>query len=668
MKTSKILATLLALALLMVTALPMSVRAAVGDTEGLEGSITITPPDSGLLSLTADNFAAYKLFDLVAIRGIGNLDPTGDPPVITGFDPYTPYNPDSDSESIDPATSAHFVYEPATWLQAFLTEVNSPTYTTNPELFRKWLQAQAYDTDAMVALAKAIAKYEHEATGTEAAALATAKAGDAIQTGVNIAFNDLSYGYYLVVGYGDRTDYGTPTDPSAPKGRVITRGMLVNVPEEVIEDDLVTELDPNPDRVLKADAPTLDKLVLDDEKNDRYNSSVEEPWDEDAEKEIGELYSYKITVKIPDDYSMKGFDLDKYIFRIYDELEPGITLAKDQGSAAFDPTNPEGDDYPLADITVTRIRGDQSDVLTPGDETENYTLTYEKWNNADPPARVPDAPLPNANVHEKFTVQINSSAFAAGTVQAGDEILIEYKARLNQFAKIGPTNPNENDAWLEYSNNPNWDDDSTGETPHDKTRVYTYAFQIKKVDGEDNVTTLAGAKFTLSRHDPSDGGKPLATSSTELPYNPMKFILTDGKYRVLDATQTVGQTIIATPTNGVLTFEGLDEGIYWLTETEAPTGYNLLEDPIKIMISSAGVVTFIDNDEDLEDRSNLGVLTGGQYILVQNHTGGILPGTGGIGRTIFYAASAVITLGLAAFVAYLVIRRRKKLLGAPSNV
>ena len=92
-------------------------------------------------------------------------------------------------------------------------------------------------------------------------------------------------------------------------------------------------------------------------------------------------------------------------------------------------------------------------------------------------------------------------------------------------------------------------------------------------------------------------------------------------------------TKITTGDTGKFTIQGLDAGIYYLTETQQPAGYNKLKDPLKIVIGENGTIT-------VDDKSITGT-----DVKVLNQTGSILPSTGGMGTTLFYIFGAILVIG-----------------------
>ena len=73
--------------------------------------------------------------------------------------------------------------------------------------------------------------------------------------------------------------------------------------------------------------------------------------------------------------------------------------------------------------------------------------------------------------------------------------------------------------------------------------------------------------------------------------------VSDGVFRPAKGTETVADDkTVVTDNNGKLQFTGLKEGTYKVKEIKAPTGYNLLKDPITVTISA----TYDENTGILE--------------------------------------------------------------------
>ena len=99
-----------------------------------------------------------------------------------------------------------------------------------------------------------------------------------------------------------------------------------------------------------------------------------------------------------------------------------------------------------------------------------------------------------------------------------------------------------------------------------------------------------------------------------------------------------------TDNKGIVTFAGLGVGTYTLTETEAPTGYNKLANPITITITAEPTLegpnwTVKKGDESLSKPTGIYELT------IENNQGATLPGTGGIGTALFYPAGTLLSAG-----------------------
>ncbi|SQC85083.1 surface protein [Clostridium perfringens] len=213
-----------------------------------------------------------------------------------------------------------------------------------------------------------------------------------------------------------------------------------------------------------------------------------------------------------------------------------------------------------------------------------------------------------------------------------DGLTLEYQATLNENAvvdtKVNDGNPN--DITLEYTNNP--DIQNSNKTINDKVTSYTWGFGVKKVDAEDITKDLAGAEFSVKDSVGNILGKYTYDKNGNV-------ILLNGN-GVTDA-------------NGVVTFTGLDEGNYFITEEKAPNGYSLLKEPVKVTITAqkysngdyTGQATIaVTNGNTAGSIVNDITMNDGNVLFnvqIKNYSGISLPGTGGLGTDGF------IKIGLA---------------------
>lgn len=227
--------------------------------------------------------------------------------------------------------------------------------------------------------------------------------------------------------------------------------------------------------------------------------------------------------------------------------------------------------------------------------------------------------------------------FNENSLQANDTVVVTYSATINSNAVVG-TAGNDNETWLKYGNN--------GETTHGKTKTYTWKFDILKyfTDSNDTKQYLADVEFVLYR-------KNNTTNTTEY----AKF--DSNKLSGWTATESDATKLKTNATSNVVV-EGLDAGTYFLKETATPVGFNSLTSDVEVKITSScnkldGATYAVEykmvNEEDFTD-------TGDEKVVpIENNRGTTLPGTGGIGTTIFY----VIGGGLMAAAAILLITKKR---------
>lgn len=226
-----------------------------------------------------------------------------------------------------------------------------------------------------------------------------------------------------------------------------------------------------------------------------------------------------------------------------------------------------------------------------------------------------------------FTLAFNDS-YVAGKV--GETIVVTYTATLNEKSVVAG---NKNSATLHYGNK---------QTVNKETTTYTHEFDLVKVDGTANEggthTLLNGAEFKLYE---------TKTSDTAL-----RFVKNaDGSYRVALNTENTenGENVTDTiVVNGKVHISGLDKVNYWLDETRAPDGYNKLTERQEVKLSEGSQNATLETGATTWAEGNGGVV-------VENNAGTVLPGTGGMGTTLFYVIGGGL---MVAAVVLLVTKKR----------
>lgn len=313
-----------------------------------------------------------------------------------------------------------------------------------------------------------------------------------------------------------------------------------------------------------------------------------------TDAKIGDTLTFTLTSTIPD---MSAYGT--YTFNFKDTLSKGLTFG-------------QVDSVKVGDMTLTK--------------DTDYTVT-----------------TPTASNNNTLTVAMKDFK-TKQQVNAGKKITVTYTATLNKDAVVGGAG-NVNSATIQYSNNPSTS--GTGESEPSKVRIFTYGFTVDKYTGDkyaDDATRLAGAEFTLA---PKNG-----TAISFVQVNAGS-ATANAVYRVAKAGETGTTTTITTPENGKVDFQGLKNGEYTLTETEAPAGYNKLASAIGVKVdgrndgtdTTNATVTITynnDNGNDYNQTASNGVIP------VRNKSGAILPGTGGMGTIAFTVIGVlVIALGVA---------------------
>lgn len=247
----------------------------------------------------------------------------------------------------------------------------------------------------------------------------------------------------------------------------------------------------------------------------------------------------------------------------------------------------------------------------------HITLNNDEVNNDSYSILLKSNPTTETKPSDDCTFEIKFSETFCDSLNAGDRIIVSYSATLNENAVVGNAG-NKNDTWLKYGNGT--------DTAHSSTTTKTYEIPVFKYTKKgSNETPLAGAKFTLSKS--ADGSSPINLIKVS------KETDTKLTYRVAKEGETSYVTEITTPSKGEFVIQGLDADTYYLTETEAPKGYNKLAAAINVKIDSSGNI-YLNGSNNVNAGD----------VKVENKTGTLLPSTGGMGTTIIYMAGAILVI------------------------
>lgn len=374
----------------------------------------------------------------------------------------------------------------------------------------------------------------------------------------------------------------------------------------------------------KAEIPTLDKKIVENNQEVPANTAS-----------IGDTVKFRINTAVP----AKAADFNKYYFIINDTLCTGLT---------FQPTSVK--------VYSKASTADEYTLL----DSEKYTVK-----------------VANIDTDTFRVVLHNAKSYA------GQNIRVEYNAVLNENCDRTVAG-NENIANLTYSNDPNFDyegeneptnteDKVTGFTPDVNTKTYTTGIKILKIDGETK-ERLTGATFEISGQKVNqvitvaetyaqdadgtyyklkDGSytETAPTPQTEGQYasTTVKYKLTKNEVTKNSEGTDLKKVSAAVDAQGYLTFEGLGKGTYYIKETAAPANYNQILEPFTVVIDADPNLT-APNWEVGDSTDNLQTVTTlvdnmfVKELKIENNKGVILPGTGGIGTTVFYVVGGVLIL------------------------
>ena len=419
------------------------------------------------------------------------------------------------------------------------------------------------------------------------------------------AFADIAGQHLSGTTSGTLGEYneGSYTISGLAAGYYLVKDKDDSVPGTDAYTDFILKVVQNTTVTPKSYVPTVEKKVQEDDKYTQ-DGGYGNGYNDVADWNIGDAVPFKLIGTLPANFA----DYDTYQYIFHDTLSDGLDL-NERSIKVYYASDKAGTDK-------TEISSEKYTVNVPGtEETDKCS----------------------------FEVAFADLTSVEG-VTANKYIIVEYTATLNKDAEIGlPGNPNK--VYLEFSNNPNsGGEGDTGKTPEDKVIVFTYELDVTKVDGANADTKLKDAEFKL--YDANG-----------------KYVTVDDAGKVTGWADTEeGGSTLKSDENGLFKVIGLDDGTYYLKETKAPDGYNKITEPIEIVITAA-----TENDQNWEagegpkdaltaleiqvtvgssETSGNGDTEKGIVATdIQNNKGAELPGTGGMGTTIFYVLGAILVLG-----------------------
>lgn len=299
---------------------------------------------------------------------------------------------------------------------------------------------------------------------------------------------------------------------------------------------MVNTANPNATVQIKSDYPNLVKKIDEDDNN--------VGWNDVADYEIGQTVPYKYETSVP---NINGYHT--YYFAFHDVMDKALTF--DKGSVSVTIKN---------DKKTYKLSPNEYSVLE-NEDGETFKIIVNDL---------------KAIVDREFD-ELN----ALGENKYGQKITVKYNAQLNDQAALDTGRPGyENKVRLEYSNNP--DSDGTGDhgyTPWDTVVAFTYKINGLKINNHNKL--LKDAKFRLYSDEACT--KEVYVKEYNGAYNVINRDALggtdhEGGARPEDAVEMVSDK------KGEFKIYGLDQGTYYLKETDSPAGYRELLDPIRIVI------------------------------------------------------------------------------------
>ncbi|MBR3312958.1 MAG: isopeptide-forming domain-containing fimbrial protein [Atopobiaceae bacterium] len=425
----------------------------------------------------------------------------------------------------------------------------------------------------------------------------------------------------------------------------------------------------------KNQVPSIDKKVKkrEQDKATIIRDTTTGKWEEDtvwaddkSNYDIGDVVTFKTRVTVP-----KG----AHNLKIHDVAEAGLTVVPGDNNANF-----------AVYATKTNAHDDYLTAAAAG--TNTYQIITNMTDGCDFEIAFNDSWLEElvydsngtATVEVEYKAEVNKNAVVHGddetALPAGSATAIASLDDLNADPVVTPIGRdhvkvngqcdgmNTNSTVLTFGN--------TSSTVWDMVAVDTFQFDLVKTEKPvSNVANLlATAKFELRGSDES--GTKTGEALALVEDTTVAGVKT---YSKPDSTQSAVTKVTEFESSATqkTSFRGLEAGVYWLTETVAPLGYNKLSGDIRVEVGTDGNITYtmpsagnpgetaktVPWKATIDTNANPATYTdnaqGQGGVQVVNQTGPELPSTGGIGTTVFYVVGGILVAGSAVL---LITKRR----------
>lgn len=416
----------------------------------------------------------------------------------------------------------------------------------------------------------------------------------------------------------------------------------------------------------KSETPTIEKKIVEGDTTVDANTAG-----------VGQVVSYQVKGNVPNRTGYK-----KYFYVISDKLSDGLTLNTKDGKITGEP-----------DITV-KVAGEE---LTKG--TDYYVYT----DDVDYTFQIAFANILDSKFNDGDEILVTYSA------TVNDKAVVGNAGNPNKVTLTYSNNPNSEFDGDKDSGHPGIPDKNvpTGETPEDITITYVAEIKINKT-ANDEITPLPGAEFTLTgtsyqtvltnksyytlpgegetaeywllkdgiyttdepQAEVKDDDGNVTTESNEHLYVSTTVKYVKKKVTTTEKVATQVKMVAVSNKNGEILFKGLGAGTYTIEETGVPQGYNKADNMTVVIECAVPTDVSVENTRatwskgaNTSDGVTLnGVAengttseTGSYEMTIINVSGALLPSTGGIGTTIFYAVGIILMAGAVFFV----VRKRR---------